>query len=613
MTAAQSDFERVLPRLVAAYRRGRLVPFTGGGLSAPVCVSWAALVGGLEREAGIVASAPSELTPSQELIRRANRAVRRLRSASAAEFPAALARALRAVPPVDPAEPPLQTRSLARLWWPLVITTNYDDLFLSSFEAAHGPGRLEVVGRSPSDCQRVLDALYSPSTSLLWTLQGFLGGFLNGGNNNEHPLGHELVVGHEEYRRVTHREPHFRRAFGEVFRARSFLFLGSGLKEVYVLELLGEVLELLGASANPNFAIVKRGEVDPDFLYARFETTVIEYDDHAEVPGLLDMLVAAIDNESARIVRWSYAVAARGDNQSPEVEIVRGYMPYPPEGECAAISAGGGSTIAFLGRGGRKFLSEAGIEQNGSLDVRWPHEPARHSGTAAIALRPEATADERHNGAWLVARVPGVPIYLVRARTDEDEYALGLIADAFEDLLHAASAAGFGVLHTVLIASGGNETRLATQRVDYHQRPYPAYYSLIQMLRAYAHWRRANATRTLRIVIYVIDRTVAFELESGRLDITDLLGKDSVLRFWTEARMEGGSLDRRLFGVSEDTKVHAIADALDLPAAGWLVDVVPLPRLGAAVLHRIEEVADKTLADLDVVPGATIRFRPIGA
>jgi hypothetical protein len=133
------------------------------------------------------------------------------------------------------------------------------------------------------------------------------------------------------------------------------------------------------------------------------------------------------------------------------------------------------------------------------------------------------------------------------------------------------------------------------------------------MLRAYAYWRRAGPQRTLRIVIYVVDRTVAFELESGRLDITDLLGKDPALRFWTEARVEGGALDRRLFGVPENTNVRAIADALDLPAAGWLVDVVPLPRLGAAVLHRIEEVSDKTLADLDVVPGATIRFRPIGA
>jgi len=625
MTPGQRDFQRILPRLVAAYRRGRLVPFTGGGLSAPVCASWSALVAGLEREAAIAEPALSELTPSQELIRRANRAVRRLRAASPAAFPSAVRRALRPES-AEPIEPPLQTRALARPWWPLVISTNYDDLFLSAFLAVHGPGRLEVVGRSASDCQRVLDALYSPASALLWTLQGFLGGIRNGtARETEHALAHELVVGHEEYRRVTYREPHFRRAFGEVFRARSFLFVGSGLKDVYVLELLGEVLELLGASANPNFAIVKRGEVDPDFLHARFETLVVEYDDHAEVPDFLNTLVEAVDRESARIVRWSFSLTppvapldasadppATEDSLRPEVEIVRGRLPRPLPGECAAVSVGGAGTMAFLGRGGRAFLFEMGVPQKGSLDVRWPEEGTTGKRAFAVAYRRHSPPDRANQSSWLVARVPDVPVYLVRARTEEDEYSLGLIADAFEELLRAAVRDGFSVLHTVLIASGGNETRIATGRADYHQRPYPAYYSLIQMIRAYARWRRGGDANGLRIVIYVVDRSVAFELESGRLDITDLLGTDTNLNFWTEARMKGGGLDRRLFGVPETTTLGVIADALDLPQEGWLVDVVPLPRLGGAVLHRIEEAHDRTLADLDVVAGATLRFQPIG-
>lgn len=609
MSAAERDFERVLPRLVNAYRKGRLVPFIGGGLSAPVCASWAALVGGLEREARITLDAPSEETPSQELIRRANRAVRRLRGANPARFPERVRRALRTDGETGPCEPPPQTRALSRLWWPLVLSTNYDDLFLGAFEDEHGPGQLDVLGRSPSDCQRILDALYSPSTALLWTLQGFIGG-IRGGDaiEREHRLAGELVVGHEEYRRATHREPHFRRAFGEVFRARSFLFVGSGLKEGYVLELLGEVLELLGASANPNFALVQRGEVDPDFLYARFETTVVEYDDHAEVPGLLGHLADAVDAESARLVRWTYRSAANRDG-GPDVEIVRGRLPRPGEGECAALSAGGGSTMAFLGRGSRAFLEEVGVPNRGALHVGWPDGTPPTSEAFAIARAAQPAPGVERAG-WLVARVPSAPVYVVRARTDQDEYALDLIVNAFEDLLAAAVADGFHVVHTTLIASGGRETSRATSRSDYHQRPYPAYYALIQMLRTYATWRVANPDPDLRVIVYVVDRSVSFELESGRLDVADLLAADARLRFWTEARVPGASLDRRVLHVPESTPVGAVADALDLPLDNWLVDVVPLPRLGGAVVHRIEKVRDRPIARLDVVPGATLRFRP---
>ena len=45
-------------------------------------------------------------------------------------------------------------------------------------------------------------------------------------------------MGHDEYRRVTYRDIHFRRAFAEVFRHRSLLFLGSGIRETYLQELL---------------------------------------------------------------------------------------------------------------------------------------------------------------------------------------------------------------------------------------------------------------------------------------------------------------------------------------------------------------------------------------
>lgn len=607
MTAAERDLERVLPRLVNAYRQGRLVPFIGGGLSTPACATWAGLVTGLEREAGIDREPPTELTPSQDLIRRANRAVRRLRSMDAAGFPERIRRALRAAVPGEPCELPPQTRALARLWWPLVLSTNYDDLFTAAFEAAHGPGQIEPVGRSPGDCHRVLQALYSPSTALLWALQGHVTGILDGAPvEREHPLARELVVGHEEYRRATHREPHFRRAFGEVFRARSFFFVGSGLKEGYVLELLGEVLELLGPSANPNFALVRRGEVDPDFLSARFETTVIEYDEHDEVPGLLGALADAVDSETARIIRWTYRSGV-GRGSHADVEIVRGRLPVPTDGECAVLSVSGGRSMAFMGRGSRAFLRDMGVNQRGALHILQPGE-IPHTQAVAVAVPAGRAADIR--AGWFVARVPSRPIYVVRARTDEDEYALDLIVAAFEDVLNAAAADGYRVVHTTLIASGGQETRRATASADYRQRPYPSYYALIQMLRAWSRWRLANPDPELRVVAYVVNRSVSFELESGRLDVGDLLDADTRLRFWCEARVPGSGLDRRVLYLPETTTVGEIAALLDLPLASWVVDVVPIPRLGGAVVHRIEDICQQPIAVLDVVPGSTLRFNP---
>jgi hypothetical protein len=72
--------------------------------------------------------------------------------------------------------------------WPIVLTTNYDDLYVAAAQSAHldrnprlhDAERLQVplllLGRSASDCQRVLTSLRRPDVPILWTLQGFVGG-----------------------------------------------------------------------------------------------------------------------------------------------------------------------------------------------------------------------------------------------------------------------------------------------------------------------------------------------------------------------------------------------------------------------------------------------------
>lgn len=46
------DFETLLPRLVATYGQGRLVPFVSSGMSRRACTDWPTLIASLEASAG---------------------------------------------------------------------------------------------------------------------------------------------------------------------------------------------------------------------------------------------------------------------------------------------------------------------------------------------------------------------------------------------------------------------------------------------------------------------------------------------------------------------------------------------------------------------------------
>jgi SIR2-like protein len=254
--------------LRVAYERGQLVPFIGSGMSVPVCAGWEALVERLEAEAGIDGTRRG----SDALIQRALFALQRLRRRGRR-----IVRPLRrAVYLSESDESPPQTVALASLFWPLVCTTNYDDVYLRAVlgRRAYAP---EILGRSELDCRRVLQHLAFPVGEVVWCLQGFLGGTTGAIQKalalpaaSARRLEDELVVGHAEYRQAAHRAPHFRRSFAELFRTRSLLFLGSGLAEPYFMMLFDEIIELTGPPAQPHFAFVEEGRVDPEFLRSQY-------------------------------------------------------------------------------------------------------------------------------------------------------------------------------------------------------------------------------------------------------------------------------------------------------------------------------------------------------
>jgi len=194
----QTEFEKtILPRLLAPYEAGRLVPFIGSGMSAGVCTDWSNFVRGLELAAHGTQAMRQDEETRDALIRRANNAVRILRAREPGTFERALAAALIAAPEAQPAVPP-QTTALARLWWPLVLSTNYDNCYATAFQRRFPDAQLAIVGRTSEDCQRVLNSLSVPGRPLLWALQGYLDVPHQGreARPGDPDLRNELVVGH---------------------------------------------------------------------------------------------------------------------------------------------------------------------------------------------------------------------------------------------------------------------------------------------------------------------------------------------------------------------------------------------------------------------------------
>src|ERR1700759_394175 len=132
-----SSWKDLFPNLISAYDQGRLVPFLGAGASVGGCTLWPDFVTNLERNAGISAETKDD-SPTL-LIQRAARATLQIKYRfpnDRGQFTSIVRSALR----VNPSSIPFSCQILAKISWPLVITTNYDDWFYKLWN-------LENVGR----------------------------------------------------------------------------------------------------------------------------------------------------------------------------------------------------------------------------------------------------------------------------------------------------------------------------------------------------------------------------------------------------------------------------------------------------------------------------------
>jgi len=565
-----AKFEDILPLLVSTYQQGRLVPFLGAGMSRPMLTLWDEFIKKLE------AMADSQLdTTLLSPDARAQQACTIIRNR---EGRCGFLEAVRKALETCITEVPQNTLSLAQIRWPLVISTNYDDLFFYSCRCSRplkgdeewsNDLDVQILGRSARDCKLVISSLTGPfDRQYIWHVQGFLGGQFPGQEpKNDIPnideLRDELVIGHSEYRRVTNRAPEFRRCFTEVFNTRSFLFLGSSLQEKYFLDLFGEILDLCGPSAVPHFAFAEKGRVNPGFLGDQMNITVCEFPEGKwwHIPYWLDCLSKEIDKPKARSTSWSYAIEP-STKAGAELQIERGLAPTLSVGE----------VIGFV----------TGRDENDQ-----PKLPPRF---ADLAGERHFKVEGEH--VWYY---PDRHLYAVtaRCRQDEDDSA---VQNALHDLLRSVTQTEPNTMtvHFELSATGGT---------------VPPVYAFIEVVRAFGEWRAQKQNAPFRLVLY-IQSDVELCLTSGRIHIPELLAS-RLIRFWVVISNEIQEPVRRAMHYSPDTQVKVVLKDVGVPLdSSWTVSVCPSPRKkgsqGTTSERNTREVGELTIVGMGIAFGSVL-------
>ena len=139
------DFDPAL--LSAAYDHARLVPFIGSGMSVPACRDWANFVNWLEVEADINPGGPVA-----NFVQRASCAVQQLRLGSTNTKATAAQAIEKAVYDDNNSAVPPQAKALANVSWPLVCTTNYDEIYLRAKGEVYRHAELSWQLRTPAGC-----------------------------------------------------------------------------------------------------------------------------------------------------------------------------------------------------------------------------------------------------------------------------------------------------------------------------------------------------------------------------------------------------------------------------------------------------------------------------
>jgi hypothetical protein len=580
------ELDRVLPGLVAARRGGRLVPFVGAGISRPHCRSWPQFIEELYRGFGEIAAPALVANNPESLYRAADRVAAWLRLRPPAERLALFRGALQ-----NPDQPglPDQALALASFEWPLVITTNYDDVVPRAFRQRHTQYLAEnigILGRSRDDCARVVRSLDVLDDPIVWYIQGHVGE-----GAVQQTLLEEVVVGHQQYQQAINASTSFRRAFSEVFRRRSLLFVGSGLAESYFVNLIAETLFSLGPSSQPHFALFSdadlKGNVDPEFLAVRLGITPVRYGaSHADLPKALEAIAwDGGDRASARpalgMTRMSFAIPRGQGEAAMDVELRHGRVEAPSEGCCVVLSVG-------RDRVGRRF--EPGLGTQARSFLRGHIGPGRRAETSF------ADVPGLRQGRMFRVLLSGepLPVFLLAARDlnhdrhDDEARSLAAVTEATTQALGAIEAAGFTQASMGLMAAGPSRT------------DEPPYCLVAQLsgIRAFAA-NRAPARRGLTAVgIDITDDDVWSPLVQGRIPVLDLL-TSQLARVLVRVADRAGAVEEFALSVPYGETIGDVLATYRIAGEGIEIAARPLPRRSMGEMAAVQ-----------VFPGMVIEVCP---
>ena len=612
-------FRDIMSHLGTLYRFSLLVPFIGSGMSLPACTNWIDFLKKLASEAGV------EIPPSlckkgrrveaPVLYRLADMTVSALRVLPHKERADRYRRALQACEPSSVPEVPPQTKALAEIYWPLVLTTNYDDIYWKAASEKWDPEPV-LRGRHLDDCHRVLRSLDENAQPIIWALQGFLGGQFEEiervvpDQRQQSELVNQLVVGHQQYQRAINSSGHFRRSFAEVFRRRSFLFLGSGLLEDYLVNLFGEIIHHHGPGPHPHFALLnarERERFDPWFLQNRLGIVPVFYESHEDLPTYLNEFSDFIRQRRPEEPARTRARAIQPDEiaytlnlpkptrarSSVKIRLCKSEsLPLPGgPGECVVISAGRRA-------GNRPVPGRRTAEYFALAEKKRLIGPYDEGDWRGLDRKPS----------YVYRYAGGSPFYAVAARRRSEMDAkydmrdLSIIPEAVVETLKRIDRAGFGVVHLTPIASSPfhiSGLGPAERHVSLALHPFA------QVLRGVRRYFAENSVRSICCLnIHVFDARVWYPILAGKVHVAELLSSDLVTHS-VEANDADGNSEVFAVTLRQSPTLDELLAECRVDKSRWRVEIFPHP-LGI-------KGAGELRGDMQLAPTMKVSLKPLDA
>jgi hypothetical protein len=399
------------------------------------------------------------------------------------------------------------------------------------------------------------------------------------------------------------------------------LFLGSGLRDRYLLDLFNQIAELYGPSSQQHYAVATRGRVDTEFMRRYFGIWVVEVDDRDEIPGVVEEVTSPASlHVGGR--RWSYVNRPSHDSLPASLNITAAPLTVGSVlSKCVVVSGGGSEDWPRLSKGIRAVLVDGGLlpetlrganrekvgrcfhrlrdkEYTWALREEWRQNLRGTLLVARARLEPESPL-----GRQIRPILPTNELSTAEDTTGRLWRDLRIIKPAMQEVLGVALDWGHESIVSTLLATGS-------------LRAFPPSFALQEMVRAWV-----LAERTVALDLHTIDTEVLTDLRSGRLDLAYLLsGRASGAlgtpqqRFWLEVVERNRT--ERILELRDCT--YGVRDLLKdywLDRSDWLIDVRPRPCLGwspwtleAVKAWQKETRLTMSLENLGVFHGSTLRI-----